>query len=347
LKSIDNEQAAIPNTHTGEQPGEAHTNAQQDDDTKTKEQPLRPSSASLYELDSLHKKRAKKVRERKSRGDVPASFTYEHQDLFVEVPEALQFDEITDKVHILALIKYQKSKKRIVHFDLHKYMELTKITSRKTARRQLASSIHNLIGVKISRSNLNKLSKNQKNYEPFVHDSVLYINGAYDRGKGWLELNPAFAEGLDQKTRPMLVSPLQFQLKGTAYYVLNTLMYYKQVNFHNSAARQNRIRLGNLLDHCPNLPTWAEVKAVNRNYKTRIIKPLDNALNELTSEIEYSFIDADGNTQNSIYNLPLENFLDCMLVINKWKSLNQEQLNRIKKRKKSTKKSTKKTPSEK
>ena len=303
--------------------------------TKQELQPVRSSSASLQQLDTLNKKTAIKIKEIKSRGSIPGSITYQHEDLTIRVNEVLQFDENADKIHNYALIQHALTHKDKIAITLAEYMKLTGIKDRKTAREKLANAIHHVVGITISRNNLDKLSKQQKKYEPFTHDTVIYIDGSYSYGKGWLEFNPNLTKIMDKTTRPMIYPKKLFQLKGTAYYVLNALFYNKQVNYHNSLARQNRMKLGSILEKCPNLPTWDKVKNGNRNFGSRIIKPLKKAIEEdLTDEIECCFLDQDGKTQLHIDNLPLDNFLQCFLVVTKWKDLNTDQLDRLKKSRK-------------
>ncbi len=307
-------------------------------ETRAAYQPVRPSSTSLAQFDTLHKKSAKKIKERPARGKIPKSITYRHEDLLVEVTDSLQFDEITDKVHNLALIKFVQSHNDTIVITLAEYMKATGLKDRKTAREQLAHSIHNLVGLKVSRNNLSELSQKQRKYEPFTHDMVIYINGDYTRGKGKIIFNPTFTEALENTTSAMIYPKTLFQLKGTAYYLLNALLYNKQVNYRNSESKQNRMKFRSILKRCPNLPTWKDVQKGNRNYGDRIIKPLKKAINELSDEISCSFIDAEGKTQPSIDNLPIDNFLNCDLVVTNWKNLNIEQLNKMKKKKKSNNK---------
>lgn len=301
-------------------------------------QPVRPSSASLSQFDTLNKKTAKLKIERPTRGNQKGSKIYTHEDLLIEVNGALQFDEITDKVHNYALIQLVQTHKNKIVINLHEYMALTGLKDRKNAQQQLSRSIHNLVGIKISRNNLNELSVKQKKYEPFTHDTVIYTDGAYTRGRGWIEFNPNFANTLTNTTSTMIYPKKLFQLKGTAYYLLNALLYNKQVNYHNSESKQNRMKFGTILKRCPNLPTWDAVRKGNKRFGFRIVKPLKKAIEELKDEISCSFIDTQGKIQPSIDNLPIEDFLQCYLVVNEWTGLNIRQLNQMKRKGKKKKK---------
>lgn len=311
--------------------------------TPIPEQPVQGSSYSLHLLDSYNTKKAKKVKSKKARGNVPATMIYKHGDLKIEMEADLFFNEITDKVHNLALQKQHRTHSSIVYFDLAEYKELTGLKDGKTAAHQLASGIHNLVGMKVSRTNLDKLSDKQKYYEPFTRDTVLYINGGYGskgykRGKGFLELNPVFATALDNRTAPMVYPKNQFKYTGTAYHLLGTLVYNFQVNYNHGAKRADRVKMSTVLDHCSNLPSWEDVQKSNRNFADRIIKPLDKALKTLKNDVSCSFLLKDGTPCDSIFNLSLEDFLDCKIVVDEWKSINIDQIDKLKRKQKNKKK---------
>lgn len=328
---------------TQERPSFLPNNGKSQDTILVPEQPVRPNSYSLYQLDGYNSKKAKKIGGKKARGKMPATTVYEHQDLQIEMEADLFFNEIVDKVHNLALQKQHKTHSSKVYFDLQEYKELTGLKDSKTAAQQLASGIHNLVGMKVSRTNLDKLDKKKKYYEPFTKDIVLYINGGYGskgykRGKGYLELNPAFVKALDNRTAPMIYPKKQFRLKGTAYNLLGALVYNFQVNYNHGEKRANRVTLGFVLNHCSNLPSWTEVQNSNRNFADRIIKPLDKALHTLKDDVSCSFLLKDGTPCNSIFNLPLEDFLECKIVVNEWKSININQIEKLRTKKSHTKK---------
>lgn len=302
------------------------------------DQPVRPNSYSLMELDTLNTKSQKLEyevsREAKGKGDTPELKTH-YRDLTIKAEEKIYFDETLVKVHSWVLIEHHRTGKNKIELSLQKYKELTGLVDDKTARMQLARAIHNLVGLKISRTNFKALNHNQKRYEPFVDDVVLYVSGkygqpAYKRGKGYLTISDDFAKALDDHTTPKIYPKILFKLKGTSFYLLNALIDNKQINYNKKNGRGDRMPIGSILKLCPNLPSWEKVKEGNRSYGSRIIKPLDNAIKELSDQITCSFIDTDGRPQKSITNLPLDGFLDCKIVVTDWKNINVDQVGRSK-----------------
>lgn len=312
------------------------------ENVKHKDQSIRPSSASLFDLDSLTKKTAKPVSIIPKKGNLKASSKYKYRDLLITVQgTSLEFDTTTSKVNNMILIKYWQSHDPKICITLPEYMQLTD-TKKSSASMQLAKAANNLSGLTISRSNLSQLSQQQRKYEPFVEAITLYPTISYYRGKFTVRINDDFAAALD-RARPMLFPLSAYKLNDTAYNLLDALYYYKQVNYHNSLSRQNKFKLGTLLERCSNLPSWESVKNGNRNYYARIVKPLKKALEELKNEIEYVFIDNEEKVQQGIDNLPLDSFRESYIVITKWKKLGAEQLKALKTRKDKGKKRKKKT----
>lgn len=302
-------------------------------------QPVRPSSTSLYQMSVLNKKKARKVREVPARGDIEGSATYAFQDLTIEVRgQLLDYNETTSKVFNLALIKYKKTHDRVVHFTLREFMEKTGLSDRKNASLQLSKAIQALWKLAPSRNNFNSLTKKQQQYEPFSYGMYPFPKHYYRNGKGWLELDEDFAKALDTKTSNIICPPTLLKLKGTAYALYDAILTNKQINYNKSKARQQRMKFKSILEHCTNLPCWEDVKY--REQRKRIINPIKKAIEvDLKDVISCSYIDANGNSQPSIDNLPTDDFQECYLVVEKWLELNTDQLEQVKgkKQKKSKK----------
>lgn len=303
------------------------------------EMPVRSSGTSLHKLDRLNKKKAAKTQETPQRGNIPATYTYEQDSITVTTSRELMFDEKTDKLLNLVLIKYAAEPSNdTINFSLAEYMKLTNIKQRKTARLQLARAVDQLTGFKVNRSNLNDLSTKQMKTEPFYDGVVLFERGNYKNGKGFLVLTNTFRKRIAKYTQPMIYPEKLFQLTGTAYYVYDALIYNMQVNYFHNSWRKNSMKLGTLLKACT-LPSWQKVKKGNRNYTDRIIAPLGDALEALKSEISYHFEKAGSHKKiNSIFKLPTdESFLECYVVVDEWKKISDEQIRRLKARRRKTK----------
>ena len=294
-------------------------------------QPVRPSSTSLFRFGSFNSKNAELIKTIEQRGDFKGSKTYHFQDLTIEVQgQVLEYDETTSKVFNLALTKYEKTHNSIIKFTLKESMDLTGLKDRKNASYQLARATKNLYAISIERDNLDSLRVKQLDYEPFTQGIRLLSSRKYERGKGYIKFTDELINALKLRTRPMIYPKIFFKLKGTAYYLLDVLLYNKQVNIRNTTARQNRVKFKTILKHCSNLPNWEEVK--NREQRKRIINPIKKAIEvDLKDIISCSFIDLEGNSRQYIDNLPTVGFPDCTLVVDDWKNIiNMEQLNRIK-----------------
>lgn len=295
-------------------------------------QPVRPSSTSLFHFDSFTPKSAQLIKKVEKRGDLEGSSTYHFQDLTIEVQgQVLEYNQTTSKVFNLALTKYEETHNPEIYFTLREFMDLTGLKDRKNASIQLARAIRNLFAISVERNNLDTLNAKQLNYEPFTQGIHLLSSHDYRRGKGYIRFTDELIKSLELQTRPMIYPKVLFKLKGTAYYLLDILLYNKQVNIRHTKARQDRIKFKAILKHCSNLPSWEKVKY--REQRKRIIMPIKKAIEvDLKDIISCSFIDTEGMSHQYIDNLPTEGFPDCYLVVNDWKDvINMEQLNRIKK----------------
>ena len=98
------------------------------------------------------------------------------------------------------------------------------------------------------------------------------------------------------------------------------IQYKLEVHTYTNRNNKNKeiITLGNLLKDCYELPTFEDVKNSNRNYTSRIKKPLvDNihALRECGILSEYYFCDAKGNrfSTEELLQLEYKDFIKCRL----------------------------------
>lgn len=68
---------------------------------------------------------------------------------------------------------------------------------------------------------------------------------------------------------------------GNAYHIGKKLLLHNSIDNNKRKGTANIIKVENLLEICPNIPTYEEVMAGNRHIDERIIRPFENALNSL------------------------------------------------------------------
>lgn len=334
------------------------------------------TSPALNQLNNANKKRLINVKtttekDAKTGKDIMKS-TCQYKNIKLEKKvkserqSKMNFNEFVSKIDLLAQVKLAQSTpvNRIIDFDSLELQELLGLpqndNTRRNLNRWLKDAVDTLVGLSIMRTDLEN-EKNSKN-EPFFDEIVIYSRGVYPNsrnlkrlnrdekamhpesavefklGHAYLFFSTDFLDHIQQQHQITLIAPKLFKLTGSAFYVYNALLNNKQINYKNSAIRQDTMKIGTLLDRCPVLPTWEEItKSNDRHFYSRIINPLENALNEINSEVDYVFLNKNREPVKSINSLPLNEFLNSYIKITNWKTLNVEQLNKIKRIKPKTK----------
>ncbi len=329
------------------------------------------TSPALDQLNNANKKRLTNVKtttekDVKTGKDImKATCQYKNIKLEkVQTTQQINFNEFVSKLDLLAQVRLAKNpENRVIDFDSLELQELLGLpqsdNTRRNLNRWLKDAVDTLVGLSIMRTDTEN-EKNLKN-EPFFDKIVIYSRGVYPNsrnlkrlnrdekamhpestvefklGHAYLFFSTDFLDHIKQKHQITLIAPKLFKLTGSAFYVYNALLNNKQINYKNSAIRQDTMKIGTLLDRCPVLPTWNEVANGNRNFYDRIIEPLEIALNEINSEVDYVFLNKNREQVKSINNLPLSEFLDSYIKITNWKTLDVEKLNKIKRLKPKTK----------
>ena len=331
------------------------------------------TSPALNQLNNANKKRLTNVKtttekDAKTGKDIMKA-TCQYKNIKLEKVQTTQqtrfnFNEFVSKIDLLAQVRLAKNpESRVIDFDSLELQELLGLpqsdNTRRNLNRWLKDAVDTLVGLSIMRTGTEN-EKNSKN-EPFFDKIVIYSRGVYPNsrnlkrlnrdekamhpestvefklGHAYLFFSTDFLDHIKQKHQITLIAPKLFKLTGSAFYVYNALLNNKQINYKNSAIRQDTMKIGTLLDRCPVLPTWNEVANGNRNFYDRIIEPLEAALNEINSEVDYVFLNKNREQVKSINNLPLNEFLNSYIQITNWKTLDVEQLNKIKRLKPKTK----------
>lgn len=80
---------------------------------------------------------------------------------------------------------------------------------------------------------------------------------------------------------------------SNAYHIGKKLLLHNSIDNNKRKGTSNIIKVDNLLEICPNIPTYEEVMAGNRHIDQRIITPFENALNSLDF-ITWEYCNAKG-----------------------------------------------------
>lgn len=326
------------------------------------------TSPALDQLNNANKKRITNVKttiekDAKTGKDIMTA-TCQYKNIELEKAQTDQqnnfnfnFNEFISKIDLLAQVRLAKNPvNRVIDFDSLELQELLGLpqsnNTRRNLNRWLKDAVDTLVGLSIMRTDIEN-EKNSKN-EPFFDKIVIYSRGVYPNsrnlkrlnrdekamhpesavefklGHAYLFFSTDFLDHIEQKHQITLIAPKLFKLTGSAFYIYNALLNNKQINYKNSASRQDTMKIRTLLDRCPVLPTWEEVAQSNRHFYDRIVEPLENALAEINSEVDYVFLNKNREPVKSINNLPLNEFLDSYIKITNWKTLDVEQLNKVK-----------------
>lgn len=250
------------------------------------------------------------------------------------VPEAQLFDYVVYRYASMS----NHDNKLAVSFSMKDYMNDRGLKDRKSARKALINGIGKLSSLRIEYGG----GTNNKYDHSFgiinIFQDADY--GNTKRGFATLTFSDKFHELITQGAMLMPYPPLLFKLNpkkdATSFYILRKLSENKRTNIRRPK-RANAVKIGSLLDYCPSLPKYDEVMKGNKNVDSRIIEPFFEAVEKLSSEIDYTFIDSKGKPFNYEEGIKYQDFIESSLVIKTWKNYPNDLLNQLTSKRKKNK----------
>lgn len=225
-----------------------------------------------------------------------------------------------------------------VQFTLKEYMNDFGLKDSKSARNSLKKKLDALVSIQLSYSG----GKGKNPYNQSFGKRNIFSGYDYVRGKTTVSFTPEMNTVFTKQALPMPIHLLLFRLnpknEATSYYILEKILENKRQNAKNHPERMDKIKVATLLASCPNLPTYDEVMAGNRNVDDRIIQPFLKGVERLSIAFDYSFVDKDGYPVNYEIEASYDYFSKWELIIN-WKDYPNAYLGQlVTPRKKKTKK---------
>lgn len=216
---------------------------------------------------------------------------------------------------------------RTVTFTLKEYMDIRGLKDAKNARNTLKKSLDILTNLQISYSGGNKSNP----YNQSFGKRNIFSGYDYYRGNVSITFTPEMNAIVTQQSMPMPYHKLLLRLdpkrEATSFYIFRRLLENKRMNYNQG--RADRAKISNLLENCPNLPTYEEVMAGNKNVDDRIIQPFFKAVERLSEAFDYAYLTSDGHPFNYVSGLNYGTFANGELVITSWKNYPDSFLNQI------------------
>lgn len=177
--------------------------------------------------------------------------------------------------------KDEEKNKLLVEMKIEDYMKLIgkKITpsSKKECIKETQINIADISGHQIRWNE--KINGKHKSFG-FMN---IFSSGGYSNGYIRVNFAPEFARYLINSYLskfPMYILKIDSR-KPNAYHCAKKLAEYASMYRNIKAGTFNIISVKSLLEACPDIPTYEEVKEGDRQYTRRIIEPLGNALDYL------------------------------------------------------------------
>lgn len=240
-----------------------------------------------------------------TQGDLSLAVSVERPDIKWAVSTSMLWD------YILAIFT-QRGKPKQFTFLLNDYMEARGLKDPKSARDQIKIDLDVISAHRVSYDD-------HKGYRfGFVN---LVSHATYDLGVIDIEYDSKFLNALTKLSFiyfPELLWKININRNPHSYYLLRTLTLHKRRNqFHKNA---NTISVQTLLEECPEMPSYDDVKKTDRAFDKRIISPFERDLDALDEVLSWEYCHANGKplTDEELDHMRYDLFKELLIRVH-WK----------------------------
>lgn len=209
------------------------------------------------------------------------------------------------------------AKSPVVALSLEEYMAKRELKNKKEARKQATDDLETLFNATISFK-----EKRKKGHEQDFHDIRIIDSKGIRKGIINVSFGTAFYNillGYPIMPYPAQLWSLNSNRNPNSFYLLRKIAEHKNMNVGKK--NENIIAVKTLLSVAPNLPSYEEVMAGNKNVSDRIITPFERDMDALKETLSWSYCHSNGEplTDTELQGFSYELFTSLM-VKTEWKS---------------------------
>lgn len=178
---------------------------------------------------------------------------------------------------------------RQISISLNQYLKLRNNDNPVSARRKINEDLNKLLSLHIRFEDKNY--KDEKSKIHFFDMNLFSSITKFRNSEIQVALTPEFVNyynTLPKMYLPTKIFEIDTRYNPNAFYILWELAYQHNVN-RNNKERANTISVKTLLNYCPKIPDYNEIKESGQIYQ-RIIQPFERDMQALLSIIDWYYI---------------------------------------------------------
>ena len=200
-----------------------------------------------------------------------------------------------------------------VRLPLKEYMRMRGLSDVKAARQQVEEDLETLFQGRISAK-----SEGAERWDHDFQDIRICQAKGINRGV----IHFSYGQRLYEFLKTYTIMPWQKQLleingkrNPNSYFLLRKIMEHKNMNVGKN--NENRISVKTLLENCPSIPSYDEVKAGRSGYDRKIIGPFERDMDALSDTLSWEYCHSNGEplTDAETAKFDYSIFSDCLIQV--------------------------------
>ena len=186
---------------------------------------------------------------------------------------------------------------RTIAISLNQYLELRNNDNPVSARRKINEDLNKLLRLHIRFEDKNY--KDAKSKIQFFDMNIFSSITKFKNGEIQVALTPEFIKyynALPKMYLPTKIFEIDTRYNPNAFYILWELAYLHNIN-RNNKDRASVVRIKTLLNYCPKIPNYNDIKESGQIYQ-RIIQPFERDMQVISTIIYWYYIDLFGTKQH-------------------------------------------------